>query len=135
MALPEAHPAFAAHFTDPLYESAGEEFAPFGSDEGWDLVMDWAERRDELGPDSTLETVLGRDDVRNVAGPVEGADGIETAMFLVGGAFVLLRLTGRIGEDDRALALEALDFQLAQAPGEPALERQRADLASWRNPD
>ena len=134
MPLPAAHPAFAAHFTDPLYDDVGEDRAPFGNDEGWELAMTWGERRAELGPDSTLETVLGTDDVRNVAGPMEGADGIETATFLVGGAFVLLRLTGRISEADRALALEALDFQIGRVGEERVLIVQRDDLASWSNP-
>jgi uncharacterized protein YfeS len=134
MALPEAHPAFAAHFTDPIYESQGEEFAPFASDEGWELVMDWGDRRDELAADATLTRVLGTEDLRNVAGAMEGVDGIETAMFITSAAFVLLRLVGRIDDDDRALALEALEFQLAQGNGEPVLERQRTDLAAWRNP-
>ena len=134
MALPQAHPAFRAHFTDPIYDSQGEDLAPFGSDEGWDLVMDWGDRRDELGPDSTLGTVLRTDDVRRVAGPMEGVDGIETAMFIVGAAFVLLRLTGRISDDDRSLALEALDFQLGQVGEQPPLVTQRDDLRSWSNP-
>ena len=73
-----------------------------GDDEGWDMVMEWGDRRDELGPDSTLATVLGTDDVLNFAGPMEGVDGIDTAQFVVGAAFTLLRLTGRLAEDDQA---------------------------------
>ena len=134
MALPEAHPAFRRHFIDPLYDSRGADLAPFGSDEGWDLVMDWGDRRDELGPDSTLATVLRTDDVRNVAGPMEGADGIETAVFVVGAAFVLLRLAGHLPDEDRALALEALDFQIGRVGEQPPLLTQRDDLRSWSNP-
>jgi uncharacterized protein YfeS len=135
MPLPVPHPAFAAHFTDPLYDDVGAELAPFGSDEGWELVMDGADRREEIAADPTLATLLRTDDVRTVAGDMVGVDGVETAMFVTSGAFALLRLVGRIGEPDRALALEAIDFQLAHLPDEPALVRQRADLDSWRNPD
>lgn len=135
MPLPDPHPAFAAHFTDPLYDDVGAELAPFGSDEGWELVMDGADRREEIAADPTLATLLRTDDVRTVAGDMVGVDGLETAMFVTSGAFALLRLVGRISEADRALALEAIDFQLAQLPDEPALVRQRADLDSWRNPD
>lgn len=37
--LPKAAPAFAAHFTDPIYNDSGGEFAPFGTDEGFDLNL------------------------------------------------------------------------------------------------
>ena len=46
--LPEAAPAFAAHFSNPVYDDPAGEFAPFGSDEGFDMLYEWAERRDEL---------------------------------------------------------------------------------------
>jgi len=136
MALPDAHPAFRAHFTDPVYEDAGADLGPFGNDEGWDLVMDWGDRRDELGPDSTLATVLKTEDVLNVAGPMEGVDGIETAQYVVGAAFTLLRLTGRISEEDRAIALLAVAFLIDHVGAEPATELvvQRDDLLTWRNP-
>lgn len=52
--LPEAAPAFAAHFTDPVYDDPAGEFAPFGSDEGFDMLYDWAERRDELDSTTTV---------------------------------------------------------------------------------
>jgi uncharacterized protein YfeS len=136
MALPDPHPAFRAHFTDPVYDDQGADLGPFGNDEGWDLVMEWGDRRDDLSPDSTLATVLGTDDVLACAGPMEGVDGIETAQFLVGAAFTLLRLTGRLAEDDRAIALLAVGF-LIEAVGperEPELLVQRDDLVSWRNP-
>ena len=135
MALPQPHPAFQAHFTDPVYDDPGADSGPFGNDEGWELVMDWGERRDELGPDSTLATVLGTDDVRHVAGPMEGVDGIETAMFIVGAAFTLLRLTGCFADEDRALAQEALELRIGAVGPEPELVVQQDDLSAWRNPD
>ncbi|NYD41969.1 hypothetical protein [Nocardioides panaciterrulae] len=143
--LSEPVPAFAAHFTDPLYDDAGDDLAPFGSDEGSDLLATWTGRRDELGPTSTLATVLECDpsEVAACAGPMTGVDGIETAGFITSAAFVLLRLVGHLGEDDRRLALEALDFQIRMLPEinstfaeTPAVLRtQRDDLASWRNPE
>ena len=56
--LPDPAPAFAQHFTDPLYDDVGDGRAPFGSDEGSDLLWSWRDRRDELGSASTLATVL-----------------------------------------------------------------------------
>jgi uncharacterized protein YfeS len=136
MALPDAHPAFRAHFTDPVYDDPGADLGPFGNDAGSDLLADWADRREELGPDGILATVLGHEDVLNVAGPMEGVDGIETAQFVIGAAFTLLRLTGRISEDDRAIALLAVGFLIDHAGPEPdrVLLVQRDDLLSWRNP-
>jgi uncharacterized protein YfeS len=137
MALPDAHPAFRAHFTDPVYDDQGADAGPFGNDEGWDLVMEWGDRRDELGPDSSLTTVLRVDDldqVRAFAGPMEGIDGLDTAQFIVGAAFTLLRLSGRIRDDDRTLALEALDFLIDTGGPEPEHLILKADLTSWRNP-
>jgi uncharacterized protein YfeS len=134
MALPDAHPAFRAHFTDPVYDAEGADAGPFGNDEGWDLVMEWGDRRDELGADSTLATVLGTDDVLSFAGPMEGVDGIETAQFVVGAAFTLLRLTGRLAEDDQAVALLALGFMIETVTPEPEQLVMRDDLVSWRNP-
>lgn len=136
MALPDAHPAFRAHFTDPVYDDPGLDLGPFGNDAGWDLVTDWGARRDELGPDSTLATVLNTEDVLAVAGPMAGVDGIETAQFVAGAAFTLLRLTGRISEDDRAIALLAVGFLIDHVGPEQdgVLVVQRDDLLTWRNP-
>lgn len=137
-------PAFAQHFTDPLYDDPGDDLAPFGSDEGSDLLATWRGRRAELTTASTLATVLECDpsDVATYAGSMDGVDGVETATFLTSAAFVLLRLVGHLDEDDRRLALEALDFQIRMLPvinpavtETPAVLRtQRDDLAAWRNP-
>jgi len=142
--LPEPAPAFAQHFTDPLYDDVGDGLAPFGSDEGSDLLWSWSARRGELGTASTLATVLQCEpsDVASHMGPMSGMDGLETAIFITSAAFVLLRLVGHLREDDRQLALEALDFQIRILPEinsaitqtPPALLTQRDDLASWRNP-
>ena len=137
MSLPDAVPVFRAHFTDPIYDDPADDMAPFGSDEGWDVLMTWAPpRSSELGPDSTIATVLDvpPEQVREIAGPMDDIDGVGSAMMIVAAAFTLLRLTGRISEDDRALALEALDFEIEQYGEEPALLTQRRDLQSWTNP-
>jgi uncharacterized protein YfeS len=142
--LPEPALPFAQHFTDPLYEDQGDDLAPFGSDEGSDLLAEWGERREELGPSATLATVLECEpnDVAEVAGPMEGVDGIETASFITSAAFVLLRLVGHLDETDRELALAAVDFQIRTLPminpefqeTPRALRIQRDDLTRWRNP-
>ncbi|QZY30436.1 hypothetical protein [Nocardioides coralli] len=138
------HEDFARHFTDPLYDDAGEDLAPFGSDEGSDLLWEWSGRREELGASSTVATILGcdPDEVATVAGPMEGVDGMDTAVLVTSAAFVLLRLTGRIPEADCELALRAIDVQAEILPTinpdvagtHPVLATMRRDLAAWRNP-
>lgn len=140
-ALPEPAPAFARHFTDPMYADVGDDLAPFGSDEGSDLLWSWAARRQELDTTSTLATVLECDpsDVAHYMGPMSGVDGIETASFIISAGFVLLRLIGHLSEQDRHLMLQALDFQIRILPEiNPAVTEtpaalliQRRDLAAW----
>lgn len=140
----QPHDAFARHFTDPLYDDVADDLAPFGSDEGSDMLAEWQDRRDELDDTSTLATILEcePDQVASYAGSMEGIDGIETATFVTSAAFVLLRLTGRIPEADRELALRAIDFQAEVLPRinpevtgtHPVLATTRRDLASRQNP-
>ena len=101
-------------------------------------------RRAGLAAAATLATVLACEpsDVAEYAGSMSGVDGVETAMFISSAAFVLLRLVGHLSEDDRLLALAALDLQIRILPEinpaitttPPVLLTQRDDLASWRNP-
>ena len=135
---PEASAAFREHFTDPVYDDVGDEFAPFGSDEGSDLLASWVPRRDELGPSGSIATVLGTEPEqlrRNVA-EMEDIDDLETAMFIRSAAFVLLRLSGHLGDEDRQLALDALEFEIGlhRELDVSGLLTQRDDLLSWRNP-
>ena len=134
--LPAAHPDFTAHFTDPLYEDEGEEPAPFGSDEGWDLVREWGERRDELSPDATVQEVLDEspfpeavahlgDPDDRVPGPLGGVD---AATYVIAAGFTLLRLTGRIDHEGRAAVLRALDALAEHLGPRPEIDLMRADL-------
>lgn len=138
MSLPDAVPAFRAHFTDPIYDDPADEMAPFGSDEGSDVLAIWSPARGaELGPDSTIATVLEMSPETlqsDVAAMMTDGEGEDEAAMIRGAAFTLLRLTGRISENDRALALEALDFEIEQYGEDPALLTQRRDLQSWTNP-
>lgn len=128
--LPSPAPAFAAHFTDPLYEDDGDEDAPFGSDEGSDMLANWAARRDELGPTSTVADVLEGDPAEYLArNDFDSAEAVHVA------GFTLLRLTGQIDPAGRAAVLEALT-QLQSGgwpmdPDEDPYEKQRRDLMSF----
>lgn len=148
-ALPEAAQAFRTHFTDPLYDDPEGEFAPFGTDEGFDMLHEWAERRGELASTSTLSQLLeesGFDgveqqlDVPEPAGlgrehgpakiPVPGGQ-IDAATIVIGAGFTLLRLTGNLDEQGKRLTLKALEVLIDFYDSPAELLHQREDLSSW----
>ena len=51
------HPSFAAHFRGPIYDDPTDDFAPFGNDEGADLLDEWVDRVGELDSGSTLTQI------------------------------------------------------------------------------
>lgn len=138
--LPKAAPEFAAHFTHGIYEDPTNEFAPFGSDEGWDLLHEWAEQRDQLEPSTTLadlieasgfaDVVAEFDSTRPESMPDPGGQ-VDAATVTIGAGFTLLRLTGHIDEDGRQQTLKALDILIRYYDAPVELVRQRADLTSW----
>lgn len=138
--LPVAHPAFSAHFTDPLYADAGVDFGPFGSDEGFELVCEWAGRRAELGPDATVAQLLGEEVADTVdrwtrridlAACSDPAALVDEAVWVQSAGFTLLRLTGRIDPAGKTLTLNALEFLIAFYDAPAEYVTQRDDLASW----
>ena len=139
--LPTADPAFARHFTDPVYDDEAGEFAPFGTDEGWDLLHEWADRRDELGPHSTVDSLLEGDELGDVVSQLDVPEGggvpvpagqVDAATIVIGAAFTLLRLTGHIDDAGKRKALRAIDILLERYDSPAELVRQRSDLATWR---
>lgn len=138
--LPEAAPAFAAHFTDAVYQDPAGEFAPFGTDEGFDLLYEWAGRRDELGPDSTVADPIDESGFTEIVAELDTPEGpgipipggqVDAAVITIGAGLTLLRLTGRIDEEGRRQTVKALDVLLRRYDSPEELERQRADLESW----
>ena len=140
-ALPKAAPGFTSHFTDPVYEDPAGEFAPFGTDEGWDLLHEWADRRSELNTSSTVSQLLEESgfgemehqlDVPETAGiPVPGGQ-VDAATMVIGAGFTLLRLTGHVDEQGKRLTLKALNVLIDRYDSPSELLRQRADLESWQ---
>jgi hypothetical protein len=138
--LPPAHPAFTAHFTDDIYEQADHEFAPHGTDQGYDLVWHWAAHRHELDQDATLLELLQKSDLddlpsqldRPEPGPVPAPGGqIDAATFIVAAAFTLLRLTGQLDEGGKQLSMRALEILIRRYGPMPDLLRQQDDLRAW----
>lgn len=119
--------AFAAHFTDPVYEDVSNDLTPFGSDEGSDMLAEWDQRRDELGTLSTVADVLGNDPFEH-----QSSDDIYSLMEVQAAGFTLLRLTGQIDPDGKRATLKAIDSLITAWHGEaPELLRQRHDLRTW----
>jgi hypothetical protein len=56
----EPHPRFAAHFTDPLCSDTSDNFAPFGTDEGADILAEAAQNPRAL-EQGTLASLLRED--------------------------------------------------------------------------
>ncbi len=138
--LPEAAPAFSAHFTDPIYDDPADELAPFGTDEGWDLLHEWAERRDELSPSTTVADVIGENAFEEFASKLDeeetpgipAPDGqVDAATITIGAGFTLLRLTGHIDDAGRQQTLKALEVLIRRHESPEQLLRQQADLQSW----
>ncbi len=135
--LPAAHENFARHFKASIYEEPADEFAPFGSDEGWDILQVAAENRAELLNGATVADLLEIVDAPVEEGWGDSPDAEEwysDATFVAAAAFTLLRLTGQIDEVGRSRALEALDILIDYFGEEPELRQQKNDLERWRNP-
>lgn len=142
--LPPAAPEFTEHFTDPIYRDQADEFAPFGSDEGSDILAEWADRRGELNDITLAEFLINLemlsdedatdDDVLTAADeyriPVPGGD-IDRAVITVSAAFTLLYLAGHIDPQGKQTALAAIDTLRAFYNHPEQLARQHADLQRW----
>lgn len=138
--FPEAAPAFAAHFTDPIYDDPAHDFAPFGTYEGWDMLYEWDERRGELHSNTTVAELVEKSGFGDIVSELDTEEGpgvpvpggqVDAATITIGAGFTLLRLTGHIDEAGRQQTLTALDILIRRYESPPELLQQRADLQSW----
>lgn len=113
--LPDtAHPAFETRFRGDFYKDVSNEFAPFGSDEGWEAMTQVL----TLGlPDDAhagLRAVAlralpwARRDIFDLTDVRQTADSDPA---LIGVAFAILYVTGTIDDDGRQWLLAALHRQ------------------------
>jgi hypothetical protein len=130
------HPSFAAHFRDPIYDDPADDFAPFGNDEGADLLADWADRAEKLGSGSTLRQIAPEwfEDAPLLPADLN-EDDVDLNDIVIGAGFTLLRLTGQIGEQDRALVLRALDIRDRTYGQQPQTQQMRTDLLAFGQAD
>lgn len=152
------HDAFAAHFTDSIYDDPAEEFAPFGSDEGADILAEWAERAEDLDRGSTVRDVLQDSfedaaELQDFLGGLEAASkrvsvsapenpqagpripepggDVDGATIVLGAGFTLLRLTGQIDGEGRRLVLASLDVLQDFYGPQREFEVMRRDLETF----
>lgn len=125
------HPAFAAHFRDPIYDDEANDLAPFGNDEGWDLLVGWVKRADELDSVSTLVQIAPEWFEEAPVPDDLNEDDVDLNDIVIGAGFTLLRLTGQIGEADRALVLRALDIRDRTYGQHPETQQMRTDLLTF----
>lgn len=130
--LPVPHPAFIAHARSAVYDDFGSEFAPFGSDEGFDAIHNLYDRLPTLPPGFTLREVVGADWpvlLDGIAGAIDEI--LNAAPHLIGYGFAILRSTGRIDPEGREVVLRALRGMLSAEPGAAELGQLIADLDAW----
>ena len=92
------------------------------------MLAIWDERRDELGPHSTVADVLEGDPQEYLS-----SNAVDDAIAVQAAGFTLLRLTGHIDAVGKQATLAALGQLMSPDMfGEnPAIIRQRDDLRSW----
>lgn len=130
--LPPAHPDFLRRFSDDIYDDQADEFAPFGSDEGWDAMAEIVEEFMPLDPEVTLrelsEEVLELEGVEFDQTDLD--DTAESDFAVIGVGFTILRLTGRIDAEGRQWLIDAIARHRARFGDDiQALDRIAADLA------
>ena len=133
IALPDAHPAFRLAFPSRLYDDQVDEFAPFGSDEGWDAMAEIVEDFTPLEDDVTLrrlsEDVLELEDDEFDATDLDETEESDFAMIGVG--FTILRVSGRIDDEGRRWLIDAVARQRRRFGDDiEVLQRMAMDLAA-----
>lgn len=133
LVLPEAHPEFQRAFPSPLYDDQADEFAPFGSDEGWDAMAEILEDHTPLGDDVTLralsEEALELTDEEFRATDLDETE--ETDFAVIGVGFTILRLRGRIDDEGRRWLIDAVERQRRRYGDDiPTLRQIADDLAA-----
>ena len=132
-----AHPRFAEHFTHPIYNDSGNDWGPFGDDEGADTLAEWEDRRDELTSSTRLRDMYDSEEEWQESVAEIGTSPLDTddeATWVVARAFTLLRLTGQIDDEGKAAALRGLDRLLQETDNAEEYLQQKRDLEAWQNP-
>ena len=132
--LPEAHPTFAAHFTDELYEDPADDFAPFGSDEAADEIFGWMTHVEDVTATSTVRQLvaISYDEEDEASLEADWASDDDTLdMITIALGFFLIRVTGQIDDIGRQDVLAALARQQDRYGEQPQFTIMTRDLTSF----
>lgn len=133
MPSPGVDSRYAAHFVDPLYESRVLDAAPFGSDQGADMLHDVEAAGGVLAVGATLGSLLPWGDVDGCFAAAIGGD-VDGLQLIYAAGFLLLRYGGQIDESDHATLCRALEG-IAEVMGlERLSETVLPDLESFLRP-
>lgn len=120
-----SHPNFRNHFKDDFYYDCGEEESPFGSDEGADTLFelyDLVRKKNNLDflsqPKYLVEKVwdmkylsgesLDRNEIEKILATDDKYDFTQSEMTTYATAFGQIKITGRVSEKLRELALTSI---------------------------
>lgn len=134
--LTQPHGNYAKHFTSEFYEDPANEFAPFGSDEGFDVISLAEDHRDEISASTTVQELLEIVDAPlsdEWSQTLKGQEALDDAVFISSAAFALIRITGRIDPRGHKKALKSLKVLIDNFGDESELVQQKIDLESWTN--
>lgn len=134
--LTPPHDEYVNHFTSEFYEDLTNEFAPFGSDEGFDVISLAEDHRDEVSEETTVQELLEIVDAPlsdEWSQTLKGQEALDDAVFISSAAFALIRITGRIDSHGHKKALESLKVLIDSFGDESELVQQKIDLESWTN--
>lgn len=107
MSAVAAHPKYVAHFVDPLYDSNVLDSAPFGSDQGADMLHEVEMSGGLLPPHASIESILPWGDVEGYFTDAEKGD-VDGLSFIYAAGFLLLRFNGQIDDADYRILRSAL---------------------------
>ncbi len=133
-ALPPAHSRFVRHFTHAIYSDPVDEFTPFGTDEGADILAMALDGQPVLDESSTVRDVLAEeiDDVEEFIAEIPD-DAPDLDGIVIGAGFTLLRLTGQVDDTGREWLVAALERSKAFYRGNDrgTFQQMLTDLASF----
>lgn len=133
------HPRFNAHFQDDYYLDCTDEYSPFGSDEGADVLVMF---EDAIRKDRNIDFLVGAYDIvsgwmeRDVSSPDDWATyeyGFDCDVAVMSSAFTSIKLTGHLDAALQEQGVSALDRLIQQVESEdrPRFESMSLQLNSF----
>ncbi|MFN4215710.1 WGR domain-containing protein [Exiguobacterium sp.] len=134
-----AHPRFNAHFQDDFYLDCTDEYSPFGSDEGADVLVMF---EDAIRKERDIDFLVGAYDIvsgwmeRDASSPDDWATykhGFDCDVAVMSSAFASIKLTGHLDvalQEEGVAALDRLIHQV-ELEDRPRFESMKVRLNSF----